>query len=898
MRETAHTRRRLVTLSVAMDSAPRDGAHEAASSDALASARDALVSASIVSVQPRPFTHHANRWPFDTKAKEPVDPTIDTTYRTDIPTLRQKAAAESKARRAATASLLRPAPMKFTEEDLMDQEEKQAISRLKQHHIQQQSKRESLRRDVVSEIRAEIIARHGRTRQQKDALEVLQTRQNVHRAVAATHLELSRRLEPAAIRVELEHRRLELQELHASEPEPALLEPTNEIAEALAALDGLRAERAANWADQRDSLLAAIGPHTPRAEGADEEEGEEEEENDHGAVVGTAVHRAPGILAPRRSEGQRRRKKKQPPPLPDMPPPEDRPPSPMQTDGEQFVEWLELAAPEVDVGGEEDEGFAPPPSGASSHSHSPSVMRRDGSSTALASPAGSAGGSATPASAAALGPSSPGRFGSSRKSGALPAAPTPLSRAATGVPTSGGAAAAGAASPGSPPGTAAAGGADAKGTRYLDVEGMRGDISKLYPHNVDPAKAERGRKMGILAKATSHGSSASARPPFAEQWVKLGAPDRGSIFACVPPAVYDRLPMPDVTATPLVEAEISPHMLLPTGTDLDDEPAQRVQRALAVMCAAHLADGASWEAQAEMAAAEALPALGRSDDAKVAAKREELIERLITLSYSSHADDASQLLPVPIRGARSGAEFLYEKGAKAGSTFTKPGIAWMPRRDLAGEEDDDIEGFVAAEGYGLHRHSGIGVISHIGKAIAQHSDPSEARAAAAEQVAAAKAAAEAAARMAEEASKMAQKKMAAMNKGGDGDGDGPPPPPPGWEANAPGSAPKVKAVAIGPAERKRMQKVLDDLGAPMMEQVDFALKYSQPGREDALRAALPLWEAAAEAIHDFRAAKRKGNEEKLRLSRERCTAAAHEAWSQVDDVVRFQGRTFEDIIQE
>ena len=121
--------------------------------------------------------------------------------------------------------------------------------------------------------------------------------------------------------------------------------------------------------------------------------------------------------------------------------------------------------------------------------------------------------------------------------------------------------------------------------RYLDVEKSRGDIEKAYLPTVDPAKAEASRRMATLAA----GARATSRPPFAERWSKHGAPGSGSVFIPVNPAVVDRLPNAEVLDGPVLDVEVPPSCLLPTGTDLDDDPAARVHRVLDALCAAHFA---------------------------------------------------------------------------------------------------------------------------------------------------------------------------------------------------------------------------------------------------------------------------------------------------------------------
>ena len=56
----------------------------------------------------------------------------------------------------------------------------------------------------------------------------------------------------------------------------------------------------------------------------------------------------------------------------------------------------------------------------------------------------------------------------------------------------------------------------------------------------------------------------------------------------VQPPVIDRYPDVEVCEEPLLDFELPPDLLLPTGTDIDDEPDVRAKRLLLSLCAAHL----------------------------------------------------------------------------------------------------------------------------------------------------------------------------------------------------------------------------------------------------------------------------------------------------------------------
>lgn len=101
-------------------------------------------------------------------------------------------------------------------------------------------------------------------------------------------------------------------------------------------------------------------------------------------------------------------------------------------------------------------------------------------------------------------------------------------------------------------------------TRYLDFERIRGDISAAYPPTVNPAATE-STEEGRTPRTTDPMLDAASRAPFAERWVRHGAPDRGSLFGIVSPHVLDRLPTPDVLASPLMQVEMPVH-LFPGGT--------------------------------------------------------------------------------------------------------------------------------------------------------------------------------------------------------------------------------------------------------------------------------------------------------------------------------------------
>ena len=433
------------------------------------------------------------------------------------------------------------------------------------------------------------------------------------------------------------------------------------------------------------------------------------------------------------------------------------------------------------------------------------------------------------------------------------------------------------------------------------MERARGDIYKAYAPTVDPDQATTARRMGILKAEAKHTPGGGARPPFCERWTQLGAPDRGTLLSVVQPGVVDRLPEPEVAAPAAHDAEVPPHLLLPTGTDLDDARLERVQRALAMLCAAHLSPagsgaqslggsgggcsgggggggggGGDTDERLQAALAGSLPALGVPSDAATHAKREELIDRLIKLAYSSHASDAKDTLPVPLRGARSGIEVLYERSAKGGShAAARPGA-----RPVAGASDPP-EAHLATSG--LHRASGRGLLAHVGRAIARSADPTAARAAREKQAAAARDAAAAAvaaaeAAVARAAASQAEEEVAAGSA---------------WAANAPGDAPKVLAEPVEAEARARLQAVLLAVQAPMEVSVGLAIKYTRSGQREALAAALPLWEEAAAAIGAQRNGK--GDEAALAAAEERCLAAARALAEQCGDVASFAGKPFTEL---
>ena len=91
-----------------------------------------------------------------------------------------------------------------------------------------------------------------------------------------------------------------------------------------------------------------------------------------------------------------------------------------------------------------------------------------------------------------------------------------------------------------------------------------------------------------------------------------------------------------------------------------------------------------------------------------------------------------------------------------------------------------------------------------------------------------------------------------------------------------------------------MQKCLDELHAPLEQQVDFQCKYTPPAAADALAAALPLWEEAAEAMKAYRYAERRKEDDADRFAaaQERCAAAAEAMLRVAGDVAAFEGVAF------
>ena len=118
---------------------------------------------------------------------------------------------------------------------------------------------------------------------------------------------------------------------------------------------------------------------------------------------------------------------------------------------------------------------------------------------------------------------------------------------------------------------------------YLDADQTQGDIAAAYPPSIDPAKLEAQRRLEKIADANKRSmgkGGAINRPPFNERWVQLKAPEEGTLYAMLPPMVVDRLPEPEVIHEGMTDVEIGPDQLLPTGTEIDDDPKLRTTKIL------------------------------------------------------------------------------------------------------------------------------------------------------------------------------------------------------------------------------------------------------------------------------------------------------------------------------
>ena len=62
--------------------------------------------------------------------------------------------------------------------------------------------------------------------------------------------------------------------------------------------------------------------------------------------------------------------------------------------------------------------------------------------------------------------------------------------------------------------------------------------------------------------------------------------------------------------------------------------------------------------------------LGKPDDAKLMAKREEEIDKMLTIAYSADREaEINRLLPAPLRGWRAGVGTLYENVERREALF-------------------------------------------------------------------------------------------------------------------------------------------------------------------------------------------------------------------------------------
>lgn len=414
--------------------------------------------------------------------------------------------------------------------------------------------------------------------------------------------------------------------------------------------------------------------------------------------------------------------------------------------------------------------------------------------------------------------------------------------------------------------------------RYLDSDKQRGDIAAAYPTTVDPAQAEAARRMdrlGSVYKSALERGGAADRPPFNEKWAQMRAPDGGSLYALVPPMVEGRMCEAEVGEEAVLHAEHDPAALLPTGSDFDDEPLLRAAKLHATVCHSHFgrllhgggADGGE-------AAALYVPPVRDGGDAVGLAAMQADVEKLLCLAYSSFEAETATLLPMPLRGAKSAAAFLYEKsrGAHADGGRPKP----LPRPQPA--ESDEAAVLVTPDGYTGLAGSGAGVLSHIGKSLASAANSAERleRGNVKKQIEAAKAAEKAAQRKAEEDAAAAKVAAAEREK-----------------QKAEQMAIQAAAEPMDAEAVKRMQAVLDVLEVPLDAAVEFALKYTAAGQKDALGVALPLWEEAAAAVADV-----KEPRNATEAQRERCLAAAAALERATSDVATIRGTPFKEAFKD
>ncbi|KAL1503630.1 hypothetical protein AB1Y20_012105 [Prymnesium parvum] len=194
--------------------------------------------------------------------------------------------------------------------------------------------------------------------------------------------------------------------------------------------------------------------------------------------------------------------------------------------------------------------------------------------------------------------------------------------------------------------------------RYL-IDHAEGDITQAclgpgaYPVTVDMAKVAVQQKMQ-LAHDSSGPFGYSFREPFAESWQRLRSNDGAQLFSLVWPTFSDRFPSPEMDLSPLCEVEIEPNKLLPTGTDIDDDQEDRLEKILATLCIAHFRSDSDGENMKSQAVIEA----HRSPKAAAPIAR-----TLLYAEVMSHNADIRKL-GMPVMALNSGFQWLlHNKGA-------------------------------------------------------------------------------------------------------------------------------------------------------------------------------------------------------------------------------------------
>jgi hypothetical protein len=480
-------------------------------------------------------------------------------------------------------------------------------------------------------------------------------------------------------------------------------------------------------------------------------------------------------------------------------------------------------------------------------------------------------------------------------------------------------------------------------TRY--VRPQDGDISQSYPGTVDPEQilAEMKRRKAGEGAVGGH-AVLSGRPPFAEAFERrVKAEGNLTFFAPVWPAVDDSWPSFHEMPQPFVPLDFPPEALLPTGTDFDDLPAERVATLLKEITrlvftppekSAAASAGVHGSAGTDRRGTPSTVAGGNRKSAGVLvsevycvappdATGDELLARQVWSPYA----DLSQRLPlVPVgidtshdrvlrfgrhRGAGQAASAttiakvnrlvglwdadggLGEASGGKGSAMTQE-LAQARSLEHLTDEDPRLTGLAAeADGSesGSESNSEFGREGDGGPAGSGHSRASDRPSTAGSSGSYASSRGSGSGRRRSEGA-VSKKKARLLKRESEQQVIQQ------AQLHLQEEARRRKPCALPRETRERMESVLSSLEAPLADQIDFASKYTSADHVGGMDEALRLYEAAAAKLNEWRQHK---DAMRLATAREvgvQCYNMALEIKRALGDEPSFRGNNFTEFFGE